>query len=303
MKYKSMIYRLFSTFTLLFILVFGNAQQAAGGSAAYRNILDLLYDNIIVILGGVVVIAAFATIVRLFNMLLKLQERRMLEEQGIQVVEKAEVVRKESWLSKFYKKITGTIPIEKEEDILFDHDYDGIRELDNSLPPWWTALFYITIIFAVVYIGYYHFSDYGLNQQEEYAQEMEDAEQAVLAYLAKQADQVDETNVAKVDDEAFIAAGEEIFVKHCSACHNPEGGGIKGLGPNLTDEYWLHGGGIKNVFKTVKYGVVEKGMQSWKEMLPPTAIHQVSNYILTLQGTNPANALEPQGEIYVEDES
>jgi cytochrome c oxidase cbb3-type subunit 3 len=302
MKYKSMIYRLLTFFTFFSIAVVSSAQDATGAKST-RGILDLLYENIILIIGAAVIIAAFAAIILLFNMMLRLQEMRMLQEKGIDVMEKEKSVEKESWLSAFYKKITGTVPLEEEEDILFDHEYDGIRELDNNLPPWWTAMFYITIVFAVVYLGYYQFSDYGLSPHEEYAQEMEYAEQSVLAYLAKQADQVDETNVEIVEDEVFIAAGKDIFDKNCVACHNPQGGGIKGLGPNLTDEYWLHGGGIKNVFKTIKYGVVEKGMQSWKEMLPPTAIHQVANYILTLQGTNPTNGLEPQGEVYKEEES
>jgi cytochrome c oxidase cbb3-type subunit 3 len=153
----------------------------------------------------------------------------------------------------------------------------------------------------VVYIGYYELSDYGLDPDQEYAQEMEYAEQAKLARLAKQANQIDETNVEMVEDEAFISAGKKIFDKNCVACHGSLGEG-NAVGPNMTDEYWIHGGGIKNVFKTIKYGVVEKGMQSWKEMLPPVAMHQVSVYILTLQGTNPPNPKDPQGEIWKPEE-
>ncbi len=294
-----MIYRLFVILSILFSAVLSHAQEAASApKAASRGIMELFYENIILVIGVIVIISAFGTIIYLFNVLLKLQENRMLQEKGISI-EKVSVEQKESWLSAFYKKITGTIPLEKEEEILFDHSYDGIRELDNSLPPWWTALFYITIAFAVVYLGYYEFSDYGLDPQEEYAQEMEYAEQAQLAFLAKQANKIDETNVDIVTDEAFLAAGKNIFLKNCVACHGTLGEG-NAVGPNLTDEYWVHGGGITNVFKTIKYGVVEKGMQSWKEMLPPAAMHQVANYILTLQGTNPPNAKEPQGEIYKE---
>ncbi len=294
-----MIYRLFTIIVFLFSAFITNAQEAASGPKSPRGIMELLYENIILILGAIVVIAAFGTIIYLFNVLMRLQEIRMLKEQGIEVVEKVAVEQKDSWLLAFYKKMAGTIPLEKEEDILFDHSYDGIRELDNSLPPWWLAMFYITIIFAVVYIGYYELSDYGLNQQQEYAQEMEYAEQAKMAFLAKQANKIDETTVEIVEDEAFIAAGKDIFDKNCVACHGTLGEGNT-IGPNMTDEYWIHGGSIKDVFKTIKYGVVEKGMQSWKEMLPPAAMHQVAMYILTLQGTNPPNAKEPQGEIYNE---
>ena len=296
-----MIYRLFISVTFLSFAFTSSAQNAVSKAKEASGILDLFFENIIIIMGAVVVIAAFTAIIFLFNMLLKLQEIRMLQEQGIDVSVKAETVQKESWLSAFYKKLTGTRPIEEEEDILFDHEYDGIRELDNSLPPWWLALFYISIVNAVLYVGYYHFSDYGLSQQEEYVQEMEYAEQAKLAFLAKQANAIDETNVEVVTDEAHIAAGKDIFMKNCVACHGNLGEGNT-IGPNLTDEYWINGGGIKNVFKTVKYGVVEKGMQSWKEMMPPSAMHQVSNYILTLQGTNPPNPKEPQGEVYTEEE-
>lgn len=295
-----MIYRLFTTLAILFAALFSNAQEAAAPKGS-RGFLELMYENIILILGAIAIVAAFGTIIHLFNVLLQLQKIRMLQEQGIEVMEKAGLVQKESWWSAFYRKITGTIPLEKEKDILFDHSYDGIRELDNSLPPWWTALFYITIIFAVVYIGYYHFSDYGLDPHQEYAQELEFAEQAKLAFLAKQGSMIDETNADVVTDEAFIAAGKDIFTKNCVPCHGSLGEGNT-IGPNLTDEYWINGGGIKNVFKTIKYGVQEKGMQPWKEMLPPVAIHQVANYILTLKGTNPPNAKEPQGEIYKEEE-
>jgi len=294
-----MIYRLLTSFLLLFFAFFSNAQNAAS-SPKTRGFLELVFENIILIMGIVVVIAAFTAIIFLFNMLLQLQEIRMLKEQGIEVVEDVEST-KESWLSSFYKKITGTIPMEKEEDILFDHEYDGIRELDNNLPPWWTALFYITIIFAVVYLGIYMFSDIGLSPQQEYAQEMEYAEQTKLAFLAKQANQIDENSVVVLEDEASITAGKDIFDKNCVACHGPLGEGNT-IGPNMTDEYWINGGGIKNLFKTIKYGVPEKGMQSWKEMLPPVAMQQVASYILTLQGTNPPNAKEAQGEIWTEAE-
>lgn len=295
MKNKSIISRLFATSVFLFSVLAVSAQGAAKGGSS-RGILEFLYQNIILLLGVAAILAAFGTIIYLFNMLLRLQENRMLQEQGIEAV-KTTAAPTTSWLAAFYDKLTGTVPLEKEKDILFDHSYDGIRELDNSLPPWWLALFYITIVFAVVYIGYYHFSDYGKDQYEIYEQDIANAEQAKLAFLAKQANQIDETTAEVVTDEDFIAVGKDIFMKNCVACHGNNGEGNT-IGPNLTDEYWIHGGSIKDVFKTVKYGVVQKGMQSWKEVLPPTAIHQVSNYILTLQGTNPPNAKAPEGDLY-----
>ena len=179
---------------------------------------------------------------------------------------------------------------------MLDHNYDGIRELDNILPPWWVGLFYATILIGVVYFSYYHISDKGLSSSEQYVVEMEEAEAAVKAYLAKQADQVDETNVELLLDEDQLALGESIFMNKCAVCHQADGGG--GVGPNLTDEYWLHGGDIKDVFTTIKYGVPEKGMISWKSQLRAGDMQRVASYILTLVGTTPAAPKAPEGDLY-----
>ena len=160
-------------------------------------------------------------------------------------------------------------------------------------------MFYITIFAGVVYFAYYHVTGTGLSSQEAYELEMEEAAQAVEAYLAKQADTVDETNVEMIADENEIALGESLYQANCAACHGALGEG--GVGPNLTDEYWIHGGSIKDVFKIIKYGVPEKGMISWKTQLRPTDMHKVSSFIMTLKGTNPPNGKEPQGDIYRED--
>jgi cytochrome c oxidase cbb3-type subunit 3 len=92
--------------------------------------------------------------------------------------------------------------------------------------------------------------------------------------------------------------GKATFEKLCSACHRADAGGQ--VGPNLTDEYWIHGGGIHNVFKTITYGVPDKGMLSWKSQLTPKQIQQVASYILSLKGSNPAGGKEPQGDKWVE---
>jgi cytochrome c oxidase cbb3-type subunit 3 len=177
-----------------------------------------------------------------------------------------------------------------------DHNYDGIRELDNSLPPWWVAMFYLTIGFAFVYIGYMHFSDYGLSSIQEYELEMEQAEEAVQAYLSRQSNLVDESNVEMLTDQADLEAGKIIFQTQCAVCHGTMGEG--GIGPNMTDNYFIHGGTIKDAFKTVKYGVPEKGMISWSSQLSAGDMAKVSSYILTLVGTNPPNQKEPQGELF-----
>ncbi len=194
--------------------------------------------------------------------------------------------------------LTDAVPIEREDEIMTDHDYDGIHELDNNLPPWWVLGFYITIFFAVVYWAYYEvYLDEPISKIE-FAQEMKAAEESKAA-MAETGDVIDENNVTLLTDEASLEGGKAIYDANCAACHKPDGGGS--VGPNLTDEYWIHGGGIKNVFKTITHGVPEKGMISWESMLSPKKRQEVASYILVkLQGTNPADAKEPQGEIWKE---
>jgi cytochrome c oxidase cbb3-type subunit 3 len=125
--------------------------------------------------------------------------------------------------------------------------------------------------------------------------QMQKADEEKEAYLAKAGNMVDENSV-KMLDEAGIAAGKTIFTQKCAACHAPDGGGT--VGPNLTDDYWLHGGSISSVFKTIKYGVPEKGMLSWKDQLSPKEIAQVTSFIKSIKGAKVASAKEPQGELY-----
>lgn len=196
--------------------------------------------------------------------------------------------------------LSGAVALEEEKDILMDHEYDGIMELDNKLPPWWLYMFYFTIVFGVIYIGYYHFSD-GPSQLEEYQNEMAMAEEEQEEFLATEANNVDESTVTYLSDAASIESGKKMYNKlMCKTCHGETGGSAPtGVGPNLTDEFWLNGGGIKNVFKTIKYGVPEKGMVAWGPMMTPQQLQELSSYVLSLQGSNPENAKEPQGEKWV----
>jgi len=271
------------------------AQDAA--APADIHFVERTLGNTVLIAGVVIISFAIGVLLYLNNTLLQVQRLRYMEEHGIKVPEKVVVARKESVLETWYKRMTGTIPIEKEEDIMLDHNYDGIRELDNKLPPWWVAMFYITIAFAFVYFGYFHLSDYGMGSKETYESEMVAAKEAVKVYLASQAVQVDETNVTALTDESAIALGKSIFTANCVACHGTNGEG--GVGPNFSDAYWLHGGDIKDIFKTIKYGVPEKGMISWKSQLRAEDMQKVASYILTFQGTNPPNGKAPEGELYV----
>jgi cytochrome c oxidase cbb3-type subunit 3 len=157
-------------------------------------------------------------------------------------------------------------------------------------------MFYVSIVYSVFYIGYQHFSDYGMSSEEEYNQEMDVAQASINAYLAGQASVVDENSVVALSDDEALSNGKFIYQLNCVVCHLESGAGL--VGPNLTDEYWIHGGSVKDVFRTIKYGVPEKGMIAWGTQLRPAEIQNVSSYILTLVGTNPPNPKEPQGEKY-----
>ena len=301
MKNKYLKYCL-TSLPLLGIAVSGQAQDAAGTDP---NFFENLFSNTILITAAVVILGALAALVYLLNTMVKVQQIKIYQEQGLEAFLEEVKKPQESMWQRLYKRWTNVVPVEKEKDILMDHNYDGIRELDNSLPPWWVALFYVTAAFALVYMTYYHFTGSGMSSAEQYEWEMAKAEESVQAYLARQTNLVDETNVEVIEDEGQLALGETIYQTNCVACHGTSGEG--GVGPNFADKYWIHGGDIKDLFRTIKYGVPEKGMISWQSQLSAGDMARVASYILTFQGTNPPNAKDPEGELYegpkVEDES
>ena len=202
-------------------------------------------------------------------------------------------------LKRIYRKLMGSRPLSEERDIELDHNYDGIKELDNTLPPWWLYSFYASIIFAAGYLFYYHVFD-GDNQLTEYENEMIAARIAVEEYKKNAPDLIDAESVTLLTETTDLKEGSTVYQNNCMACHGPDGGG--GIGPNLADEHWILGGGIKNVFHTVSEGGrAGKGMIAWNSNLSPTEIQQVSSYILSLQGSAPANPKEPEGDLWVEE--
>ena len=180
-----------------------------------------------------------------------------------------------------------------------DHDYDGIKELDNNLPPWWVYLFYACVIFGVIYVARYDV--FGADDQEmELKKEMAQAKIDVDEYLKTAPDLMDEKTVVLLTDKENLDAGKEIFTTNCAACHRADGGGQ--IGPNLTDDRWILGGGIKNLFHTITNGGRDgKGMISWKGTLKPKEIQKVASYILSLQGSNPKDPKEAEGEVWVDE--
>ena len=226
----------------------------------------------------------------------------LTEEQKIKLTE----VKKVSFTdSALYKKVANFFiqPQQQEDEgeLLLHHDYDGIKELDNNLPPWWVYLFYACIIFSVIYLVRFEIMGAD-NQETELKKEMAQAQIDIAEYKKTAPDLMDENSVTLLTDAANLAAGKAIYTTNCVACHRADAGGQ--IGPNLTDDQWILGGGIKNVFHTLVNGGRDgKGMISWKGTLKPKQMQEVASYILSLKGTNPKDPKAPEGEVWVDPSS
>ncbi|RRJ88971.1 cbb3-type cytochrome c oxidase N-terminal domain-containing protein [Flavobacterium macacae] len=221
------------------------------------------------------------------------EQRKQLEEaESISITETKTYLKIKKWFVK-------SRPIEEEGQLLLDHDYDGIKELDNDLPPWWTKLFYACILFGFVYMAKYHLFGEP-DQTQEFEIEMAEAKIAVEEYKKTAKDLIDFETVTLLTEAEDMASGKKVFETNCIACHRPDGGGS--IGPNLTDENWILGGGIKNVFHTITEGGRDgKGMVAWKGTLKPSEIQQVASYVLSLKGTDPKDAKPAEGDIWVDE--
>ena len=228
-----------------------------------------------------------------YNLLTE-EEKAKLNEAGAQSFTESE----------WYKKLVATFvrpesTIVSEDQLLLEHDYDGIKELDNNLPPWWVYLFYASIVFGVVYMV--RFEILGADDQEtELKKEIAQAKIEVAEYMKTAPDMMDEKTVTLLTDPADLAVGKEIFTTNCAACHRADAGGQ--IGPNLTDDQWILGGGIKNIFHTLVNGGRDgKGMIAWKGTLKPKQMQKVASYIISLKGSNPVDPKAPEGEVWVEE--
>jgi len=224
----------------------------------------------------------------------------LTEEQKARLEEISSVaISNSEWMKKLMKALTKSEPIENEGQLLLDHDYDGIKELDNNLPPWWIYLFYACIGFAAIYLV--RFEILGADNQEmELKKEMAQAKIEVAEYMKTAPDLMDEKTVTLVTDAPSLAEGKTIFTTNCAACHREDAGGQ--IGPNLTDDQWILGGGIKNIFHTLVNGGRDgKGMISWKGTLKPKEMQKVASYIISLKGTNPKDSKAPEGEVWVDE--
>ncbi|MGZ0017769.1 cbb3-type cytochrome c oxidase N-terminal domain-containing protein [Yeosuana sp. AK3] len=279
---------------LVFFIIFGLVEYFvdSGEQPAFMKYPIIMLFLVLVLL---ILIAIEAIIGALENVMFQ----SLTEEGKERFLASKNKVPQFSWIKNIYKKLAGTKPIEEEGELILDHNYDGIKELDNSLPPWWIYSFYASIIFAVVYLVNFHIL--GNNSQfDEYAEEYKQAEISIAEYKKNAKDLVDINTVTLLTDAADLESGKAIFTQNCVPCHMTDGGG--GIGPNLTDNHWILGGGIKNVFNTIMEGGRDgKGMISWKQSFKPSEIAQVASYVLSLQGTTPANPKAAEGEIWVDE--
>lgn len=261
------------------------AQTSASSGSQF--VLYLLSGMVIVTLIAAIAIAIY--VVRVVNMLTEQAARERAERQGVAYKSQPSLWKRLS------QRLTRAAPIEREEEILLEHSYDGIRELDNHLPPWWKWLFYGTIIWGAGYLLVYHVMGLLPLSEEEY---LADVERVHAMRATREVVEIDEATLVFTPDEEIISRGQAIFTSNCASCHRNDGGG--GIGPNLTDDYWLHGGSLQNIFAVIKNGVPEKGMISWAPILKPEEIRDASFFVMSLRGSNVAGGKEPQGELYQE---
>jgi cytochrome c oxidase cbb3-type subunit III len=258
--------------------VFG--QEATAGKPAPGLLPELvLGGSIALLLAGLLLVFLLMAFVQLLPLLLKFYDHP---------------ARRHSAMARFLNLFRGDTRVftgQARDVLMEDHSYDGIHEFDNDLPPWWKYLFYATAVFAVVYLANYHVFS-GPLQVAEYEAEMQQA--ALLKPAGGEGNANEKTDYKPLTDAARLEAGKATYLQNCAACHGQNAEGM--VGPNLTDEYWLHGGEVNEIFKTVKYGVTSKGMVAWQGKLSDDQVLEVSSFILSVQGSNPANAKAPQGE-------
>jgi len=277
-------------------VVFGQDAAATPGfwDDPFNNPLTPLYlvtALVFVVIVLVMIVALY--LLRILNVLVSQTERERVERLGL--VYKPQP----SMWEKLWQSANEFVPVEQEKKIELDHNYDGIKELDNHLPPWWKWLFYGTIGWSAVYLVLYHVSGTLPLSGEEYDIEVAYAQEEIQRLkAAKPQEAIDESTLAFSNDVAIIANGRAVFISNnCASCHRADGGGNT-IGPNLTDGYWIHGGDVKNIFKTVKDGVVEKGMPAWGKVMSPQDVRDVTFYVMSLKGTNPPDAKAPQGDLF-----
>ncbi|WP_323757329.1 cbb3-type cytochrome c oxidase N-terminal domain-containing protein [Roseivirga sp.] len=290
-RIKSIIKNLSSKYLLLPLLLFSAPLAAQTENSSGVSPTTAFY--VVVVLLIVVAILVMLLAVSLLSLL------KAIVNKGMSPEKKASLEKEPSWFAKTWMKWNDLKPLEEEQDILLDHDYDGIKELDNHLPPWWKALFYLSVVYAVIYLLVFHVFKTSPLQEEEYEIAMALAEATKSQKEETLVIDFDESNVPFADDAEALADGKKFFEAQCGMCHKADGGGL--AGPNLTDDYWRHGGSMTNIYNTIKNGVPNTAMIAWESKLNPIRLQNVASYVKSLRGTNPPGALPPDGELYVEE--
>jgi cytochrome c oxidase cbb3-type subunit 3 len=255
----------------------------------YPLVSIFLFVFLFLLIAIEIVVAAVDNVT--YQMLTEEQKKQLKEVTSVDIS-----ITDKQWYKNLMKMLTRSEPVEN-TSLLLDHDYDGIKELDNKLPPWWLYLFYGCILFGAVYLVRFEIMG-GDDQEAELRKEVAQAKIDIAKYMLTAPDRMDESKVVKLTDAPSLAKGKAIFTTNCVACHRADAGGQ--IGPNLTDDHWLFGGDIKNLFHTITNGGRDgKGMVAWKGTLKPTEIQLVASYVLSLQGSNPKNPKAPDGDLWV----
>jgi cytochrome c oxidase cbb3-type subunit III len=265
------------------------AKSIAGMSTTtFYIMVAVLFIELLIIIGLLINI----------KFLLKSEKEKVVSTVSPEKVKEAKKSQL-TWWDRFNK----LKPVSEEADLDLGHEYDGIRELNNRLPPWWLYGFYLTILFAAVYLWRFHVSHTGPTSKEEYERSVAKAELRVQEYLKLKGENVNENTVTYLNNPADLEAGKAIFLRpgFCNTCHGADGsglvGGNPGVGPNLTDEYWITNGSIKTIFSTIKYGGrPNKGMQSWESQLSGKQMAQLASFIKSLAASKPAKGKDPEPE-------
>ena len=257
------------------ILLLSNRSMAAAATFNYGD-FDTLYIKVMSVIIFILILIVVGLLYLTLVAMKKINKPASDQEEERTTVE----------------KLFSLHSLKHEKELLLDENFDGIVELDNPTPPWFNFMFYTTIVIAIIYGLWYHAGS-GKLQTAEYEDQLAEAEVAKTAYLKKVGNAIDESNVKVIADAKQLTEGKTLFTAKCAVCHREDAGGS--VGPNLTDEFWLHGGQVSDIFKTIKYGVTGKGMISWEKSLNGLQMAELASYILTLQGSNPLAPKAPQG--------
>lgn len=275
--------------TLLFLFLTSAVfAQGDPAPAAVSNTIGGMSKSVFYTMTAVLFLELFVIVALLINIRFLIKAEK--DKLGV-----IEVERKQKLLN-WWDRINKFKAIEQEADIDLGHDYDGIRELDNRLPPWWLYGFYLTILIGGVYLWRFHVSHTGPSSEEEYKTAIAQADLKIQQYLKARGESVDENTVTLLTAPADIAEGKAMFIKSCASCHKPDGAGD--VGPNLVDDYWMHGGDVKSIFKVVRYGI--NAMPQWQNSYSNKQIAQLTAFIKSINGTKPAGAKAPQGDLMKE---